>query len=358
MGKKSKNNDPLIAKPGALADTIIKSNLAKERVRVGKKRKLDEDGGDSLVGDKESSKILKQAREQLYEISELENNTRSGKIKGIDDRILPAEKSKESDDEEADEHVPDDSGDEIDKELDEELKLKFEKFMPETGAERQKIAEEVLEAIESKKYELESNLSEAGESKSVVLSDELRELFKEVGVVMHAYRSGPVPKPFKIIPKYSIWEELLEITEPDKWSAAAIYAGTRIFVSNLKDNEAGKFMNRVLLPRVRDDIAEYKRLNDHLYNALIKCMFKSYGFIKGFLLPLCKQGDFFSKEATIIASVLDKSSIKMKHSAAAMMEISGMEYTPGVCIILTTLINKKYSLPKVVVDEVKQFFLK
>lgn len=357
MGKKNRNNDPLIAKPGALADTIIKGNLAKERSRTGKKRKRKEDEDDeAFVGGKESSKILKQAREQLNEISEIEGAPRSEtkSLKDVNKNILPVNNFKESDEEEDD--VAEVS-EEVDEEVDEELKKKFEAFMPETGSERQKIAEEVIEAIESKKSELESRMSEV-DTQPAVLSDELRELFREVGKVMHMYRSGPVPKPFKIIPKYSIWQELLEITEPEKWSAAAIFAGTKIFVSNLKDNEAGIFMKRVLLPRVRDDISEYKKLNDHLYNAMLKCMFKSFGFIKGFLLPLCRQGDFFSKEATIVASVLDKSSLQMKHAAAAMMEISRMEYSPGVCIILTTLVNKKYALPQLVIHELKAFFLK
>jgi hypothetical protein len=51
---------------------------------------------------------------------------------------------------------------------------------------------------------------------------------------------------------------------------------------------AQRFFNLVLLPRVRDDIAEYKRLNFHLYQALRKALFKPGAFMKGFLLPLCE----------------------------------------------------------------------
>ena len=41
---------------------------------------------------------------------------------------------------------------------------------------------------------------------------------------------------------------------------------------------------------MRDDIAEYKRLNFHLYQAIKKAIFKPGAFFKGFLLPLCEVG--------------------------------------------------------------------
>lgn len=56
---------------------------------------------------------------------------------------------------------------------------------------------------------------------------------------------------------------------------------TRIFASNLKERMAQRFYNLVLLPRVRDDIAEYKRLNFHLYMALKKALFKPGAWFKG-----------------------------------------------------------------------------
>lgn len=55
----------------------------------------------------------------------------------------------------------------------------------------------------------------------------------------------------------------------------------RIFASNLKERMAQRFYNLVLLPRVRDDIAEYKRLNFHLYMALKKALFKPGAWFKG-----------------------------------------------------------------------------
>lgn len=69
-----------------------------------------------------------------------------------------------------------------------------------------------------------------------------------------------------------------------------MYQGVRIFASNLKENMAQRFYNLVLLPRIRDDIDEYKKLNFHLYQALKKSLFKPGAFMKGILIPLCEVG--------------------------------------------------------------------
>ena len=67
-----------------------------------------------------------------------------------------------------------------------------------------------------------------------------------------------------------------------------MFQATRLFASNMKGDKAQRFYNLVLLPRVRDDIAEYRRLNHHLYMALKKALFKPAAFFKGMLLPLCE----------------------------------------------------------------------
>lgn len=65
------------------------------------------------------------------------------------------------------------------------------------------------------------------------------------------------------------------------WDLPTTPLKTRIFASNLKERMAQRFYNLVLLPRVRDDIAEYKRLNFHLYMALKKALFKPGAWFKG-----------------------------------------------------------------------------
>ncbi|VDN18392.1 unnamed protein product [Gongylonema pulchrum] len=152
------------------------------------------------------------------------------------------------------------------------------------------------------------------------------EMYREVGALLSRYRSGKLPKAFKVLPKMINWEQLLYLTNPDKWSAAAMYQATRIFASNLHVRMCQRFYNLVLLPRLRDDIAEYKKLNFHLFQALHKAMYKPQAFFKGILLPLC--------------------------------EIANMEYTGTNSLFLRILIDKKYTLPYRAIDALVNHFLR
>ena len=150
----------------------------------------------------------------------------------------------------------------------------------------------------------------------------------------------------------------------------------------------------MLLPRIREDFRETKKLNYHLYMALKKALYKPAAFFKGILLPLCEvrltsvrspclfsqptpvltrpaarvrvrvrvdvaqEGDCSLREAAIIGSIITKVSIPVLHSAAAMLKIAEMEYTGTNSLFLRILIDKKYALPFRVVDAVVDHFLR
>lgn len=183
-------------------------------------------------------------------------------------------------------------------------------------------------------------------------------MYEGVGQVLAKYRSGKVPKAFKVIPQFRNWEELALLTKPDQWSAAATFRATKIFVSGLNEKMAQRFFNLLLLPRIRDDIDTYQRLNFHLYQALRKALFKPGAFFKGFLIPLCESGDCTLREATIVGSVLARHSVPVLHSCAAMLMIAEMEYTGANSIFLRIFLDKKYALPYRVVDALVHHFLK
>ena len=50
------------------------------------------------------------------------------------------------------------------------------------------------------------------------------------------------------------------------------------------------------MPRCRDDIAFYKRLNPHLYRALRSAIYKPVAFYEAIILPLCKVGVVLEKK--------------------------------------------------------------
>jgi essential nuclear protein 1 len=55
---------------------------------------------------------------------------------------------------------------------------------------------------------------------------------------------------------------------------------TKVFVSNLNARLAQRFLALVLLPRVRRDIAQHKRLHFALFQALKKATYKAGAFYK------------------------------------------------------------------------------
>lgn len=153
------------------------------------------------------------------------------------------------------------------------------------------------------------------------------EVYRGVGALLSRYKSGKVPKAFKIIPALANWEEVLYLTQPEAWTPHATMAATRLFASNLNAKMAQRFFNLVLLPRVRADVQQNRRLHFTLFCALKKATYKPAAFFKGLLLPLCQAGNCTLREAVIMSSVLQRTSIPMLHSAAALLKIVEMEYS-------------------------------
>lgn len=143
-----------------------------------------------------------------------------------------------------------------------------------------------------------------------------------IGQILSRYKSGPLPKPFKILPTLPHWEDIIEVTEPQKWTPNAVYQATRIFSSS-KPAVCQKFMEIVVLDKVREDIYENKKLNVHLFNSLKKSLYKPRAFFLGFLFPLLSSGCTV-REAHIVSAVLARVSVPVLHSAAALKGITEM----------------------------------
>lgn len=191
-------------------------------------------------------------------------------------------------------------------------------------------------------------------------------IFFRVGEILSRYKSGPLPKPFKILPTIPHWEDILEITQPDRWSPNAVYQATRIFVA-AKPGVVQRFLEMVVLEKVREDIYENKKLNVHLFNSLKKGLYKPAAFFKGFLFPLVGSGTCTLREAHIISAVLARISVPVLHSAAAikgLCDIAAQEASQGsegggaTNIFIKTLLEKKYALPYQAIDALVFHFLR
>lgn len=109
-----------------------------------------------------------------------------------------------------------------------------------------------------------------------------------VGQLLSRYKSGPLPKAFKILPTLPMWPQLIMLTNPETWTPHATYAATRIFASNLDPKQSQKYYKEILLEKVREEIGETGKLSVHTYMALKKAMYKPAAFFKGLLFPLCE----------------------------------------------------------------------
>jgi essential nuclear protein 1 len=175
-----------------------------------------------------------------------------------------------------------------------------------------------------------------------------------------------LPKPFKILPTVPHWEDILQITQPENWTPNACYEATKIFVSSTPTT-AQKFMEMVILERVREEIFETKKLNVHLFAALKKGLYKPAAWFKGFLFPLVGSGTCTLREAHIISGVLVRVSVPVLHSAAAikgLCDIAAQESSArtegggATNIFIKALLEKKYALPFQVIDALVFHFLR
>mmetsp|Transcript_285 Transcript_285/g.700 ORF Transcript_285/g.700 Transcript_285/m.700 type:complete len:488 (+) Transcript_285:123-1586(+) len=222
--------------------------------------------------------------------------------------------------------------------------------------ERKTLADIIMEKIAEKEGENDAGMEGHDEDELPPLPPKVVEVYTDIGKILSRYTAGKLPKAFKVIPSLSNWEEVLYLTRPDQWTPQAMYAATRIFASNLNPKMAQRFYYLVLLDAVRADIYTQKKLNYHYYMSLKKSVYKPAAFFKGILLPLCKE-DCTLREAAIVASVLQRVSIPVHHSAVAIHKLAQMsEYNGAASIFIKTLLNKKYALPVPVIASLVRHF--
>lgn len=196
------------------------------------------------------------------------------------------------------------------------------------------------------------------------------EVYTKVGSLLSRHRSGPLPKPFKILPTLPLQQipQILDLTNPQSWTPHAHFLAARLFIS-AKPYIAQPYLREILLPRVRDEISETKKLHVHLYNALKKSLYKPACFFKGLIFPLLQEGDCTLKEAQIIGSAITRVSVPVLHSAAALLklcDIAAEQFSVrkedggggAINIFIRVLLEKKYALPFQTIDALVFHFVR
>ncbi|KAE9307030.1 Bystin [Phytophthora fragariae] len=328
----------------------------------------DDDMAEDVVPEKLSRRTLALARQQQAEEQARQNKSKTRQAVPL--AAKPQDSSDESDAEsDADEDMDTDEYDGQDLvrindgyveevEIGEDDEEALANFM--VGApERRNLADIIMDKIFEKEARERGEVDDDSQApQNSKFDPKIVEVYTGVGKILQRYTSGKLPKAFKVIPSLSYWEDILWLTNPEKWSPHAMRAATRLFASNLNPKMAQRFFNIFLLEHVRQDIHENKRLNFHLYMALKKALYKPQAFFKGVIIPLCESRNCTQREAAIIGSVLSKVSVPVIHSAATLMKLSSMEYSGGNSMFIRVLLNKKYSLPTRVISELSQHFLR
>ena len=67
--------------------------------------------------------------------------------------------------------------------------------------------------------------------------------------------------------------------------------------------------------------------------------------MQGLLLPLCQSGSCTLREAVIVSSVINRTSIPVVHSAAALLRLAEMPYSGTTSFFIRVLLDKKYNMP-------------
>ncbi|RNF00563.1 putative bystin [Trypanosoma rangeli] len=245
--------------------------------------------------------------------------------------------------------------------IDEEEARLLQKFQPPSQVQSRNLADMIMEKIR----EREGVRSAAGDTRddaSVAECEEERvdprvaRVYTAIGTILKSYKSGKVPKAFKVLPNIKNWEQLLMLTRPHEWSPHATYQATRIFAANLNERMAQRFYAAVLLPMAHQRMLTEKKLHPALYMAIRKALFKPVSFFKGFILPLAADEECTLKEALIVASILQRMHLPPVPTAVTIVKLAQQPFSGPRSVFLRVLIDKKMAMPYQAVDALVGYF--
>ncbi|CAH8546022.1 unnamed protein product [Schistosoma turkestanicum] len=187
------------------------------------------------------------------------------------------------------------------------------------------------------------------------LPEELRDHLNLLIDVLRSYRSGPLPKTVKMLPHLDGWDSLLEMLKPLEWSVHVYPRIVKVFSS--KGHEpAHHFYESYLLPKVKQDIEENKRLCVHLFEALIASMFRPEEFVSGIYLPWV-QSEMSKTEGVILSNLIKRATLKSRFAAVALALTLEEDFSIPRSMVIETFLNKKYHLPEAAVQRIIDYFI-
>ncbi|KAL4075668.1 Bystin-domain-containing protein [Scleroderma yunnanense] len=379
-------HDPLLAQinEDELVEKYGRVSQPGKRKKAGKSNTTEDDSGEVVLDSKTSRKIFELARDQQEELDVPDDEDDDA---GVDAaaRLQPRSRMgdamlEESSDEEDTEGMSDVGDAQEMFQLDSRDIQTLDALLPANVGERRTLADVIFSKLDGGKQPdgvvvvQKVHQDKDRPDPALGLDPRLVESYSKLALYLHGYKSGPLPKLFKVIPTLPAWARILALTKPEHWSPHACRAATRIFVSTMKPPQAQLFLSVVLLDAIREDIQNNKKLNVQYYEALKRALYKPGAFFKGIVFPMLESGCTL-KEATIIASIIVKKKVPVLHSAAALLRIAQMDYAGAHTnispwhipdskkigpnsLFMRVLIDKKYQLPYKVVDALVFHFIR
>ena len=388
--KKQRRHDPL------MTDLTSHEGHFKEAPRSSKKQNAandnendDENDAPEYIDARQSRKILQLAKEQQQELEDDEEEKQE-QLSSISKFRVRDENDDDDDEEDEDNEVnsaiasdAESAGPVENEEYEEEEEVieineddaaMFDSYFKPSSAFNSasgayNLADKIMAAIREKEMGLATDLAgtdapfmaqvEEDRGEGVALPPKLIKAYTTIGTILTTWTHGKLPKLFKIIPTLKNWQDVLYVTDPERWTPHVCYEATKLFVSNLGAREAAKFVNMVMLPRFQYEVEENEKhdVNYHIYRALKKSLYKPSAFFKGFLFPLVEYGCNV-REAMIAGSILQKVSVPVLHSSAALAWLVQQKYSPAAVVFIRILLEKKYALPYQTVDECVFYFMR
>ncbi|KAJ7087239.1 Bystin-domain-containing protein [Mycena belliarum] len=349
-------HDPLLVQLGGDDLEAKYGRVSQPGKRKKAKNTHEDDPSEVILDPKTSRRIFELAKDQQdeMEMADQEEDAQPGAL------TRPRFHDDEDDESEL-EDVEDEEVEEI-FEIDEGDLETLDALHPHNAGERRTLADIIFAKLESGETENAAVIKKVQQDRekpdpALGLDPKVVTAYSKLGLFLHKYTSGPLPKIFKVIPSLPAWARLLALTQPENWSPHACLAATRIFISSMKPPQAQLFLSVVLLDAIREDIQQNKKLNVHYYDALRRSLYKPGAFFKGIIFPMLDQGCSL-KEAAIVASVVARTKIPVLHASAALIRIAEMDYSGPNSLFIRVLVDKKFELPYKVVDALVFHFIR
>lgn len=182
-------------------------------------------------------------------------------------------------------------------------------------------------------------------------------ILERSGTILKIYRSGKIPKIFKILTICENFEEFIWFTRPDRWSIQAFFVISRLFFLNLNFQHLKRYYSLILVPRFQEGIFEKKKIDVNLYLTLKLSTLRPKFFFSHVIIPFSTSLNCTKKEAIILCALISKGSFSIKHIVCLLIFLlKKTSLSLSKILFLRIILRKNLNLPKKILDFLVDFF--